>query len=52
MATLPLMMFYGQKLCTCFDVYKMYMDLPMFIHKRDHPGPSRAVKSAREAGWR
>ena len=30
----------------CFDAYKLYMDLPLFIHKRDHPG-TQARKRAR-----
>ena len=27
------MVFLGEKLCTCYDIYKLYMDLPFFIHK-------------------
>ena len=44
-ATLAQMMFHGlNERCTCYDVYKLYMALPI-IHKRAHPetgAPSRA----------
>ena len=47
--TLPQMVFLGEKLCTCYDIYKLYMDLPIFIHKR-HVGrsgrPGRSPASA------
>ena len=36
--TLPEMIYYGVNKCTCYDMYKFYMDLPIFIHKRDPPG--------------
>ena len=45
-ATLAEVMFHGlQQRCTCYDVYKLYMALPIVIHKRAHPetgAPSRA----------
>ena len=29
------MFYYGsEELCTAYDIYKLYMDLPIFIHKR------------------
>ena len=31
--TLAEMFYYGSELCTAYDIYKHYMDLPIFIHK-------------------
>ena len=28
------MFYYGSDLCTAYDIYKLYMDLPIFIHKQ------------------
>ena len=42
--TLPEMIFLGMKLCTCYDMYKLYMDLPIFIHKRQHSPDRRSVR--------
>ena len=41
------MTYLGVHLCTCFDIYKLYMDLPAFCHKRDPPGTRGAKKRAR-----
>ena len=27
------MFYYGSEVCTAYDIYKLYMDLPIFIHK-------------------
>ena len=45
--TLPEMMFWGEGLCTCYDVYKLYVDLPIVIKKREHSGTQRNRKKAR-----
>ena len=48
--SLPEMMFHGLACkCTCFDVYKLYVDLPIVVHKRDRAASSRASKRARTA---
>ena len=39
--TLAEMFFYGADLCTAYDIYKLYMDLPIFIHKQVRPGRRR-----------
>ena len=40
-ATLAQMMFHGlNERCTCYDVYKFYMALPIVVHKRHHPQTS------------
>ena len=31
--TLAEMFYYGSETCTAYDTYKLYMDLPIFIHK-------------------
>ena len=52
-ATLAQVMFHGlNEGCTCYDVYKFYMALPIVIHKRHHPQtgvPSRARKTITKA---
>ena len=46
--TLPEMTYLGVlHKCTCFDIYKLYMDLPVFCHKRDPPGTHRDKKRRR-----
>ena len=46
--TLPEMTYLGVlHKCTCFDIYKLYMDLPVFCHRRDPPGTHRAKKRRR-----
>ena len=42
--TLPQMMYWGFPLCTCYDVYKFYVDLPIIIHKRCHPGQKKTSR--------
>ena len=42
--TLPEMTYLGVDLCTCFDIYKLYLDLPLFCHRRDPPGTHGAKK--------
>ena len=27
------MFYYSRRMCTAYDIYKLYMDLPIFIHK-------------------
>ena len=27
------MFYYGSETCTAYDIYKLYMDLPIFLHK-------------------
>ena len=36
--TLAEMFYYGCDFCTAYDIYKLYMDLPIFIqkHRRQH----------------
>ena len=48
--TLPEMMHHGlaQK-GTCYDVYALYMDLPVVVRKRFHPGVIGDRKRARAA---
>ena len=31
--TLAEMFYHGSETCTAYDIYKLYMDLPIFIHK-------------------
>ena len=40
------MFYYGSEVCTAYDIYKLYMDLPIFIHMQvrqrcDWAGESR-----------
>ena len=28
------MFYYGRRMCTAYDIYKLYMDLPIFIRKQ------------------
>ena len=39
--TLAQMYYYGCDVCTAYDIYKLYMDLPIFIHKQVRPGRRR-----------
>ena len=48
--TLPEMTYLGVHLCTCFDIYKLYMDLPVFCHRRDPPGTHGAHRKRRRTG--
>ena len=34
--TLPEILFLGMEVCSVYDMYKLYMDLPIFCHKRTH----------------
>ena len=38
------MFYYGSEVCTAYDIYKLYMDLPIFAHKQ--------MKQARETRQR
>ena len=46
MVTLPEMIFYGETFCTRYDMYNLYMDLPIVIHKREHAGTYASRKRA------
>ena len=46
--TLPQMVFLGHKICPCYDIYKTYTDLPVFIHKKYHSGTQQLHKHARK----
>ena len=35
--TLAEMFYYGSEVCTAYDIYKLYMDLPIFAHKQVKP---------------
>jgi len=45
--TLPEMMYHAEGYCTCYDVYKLYVDLPIVVHKREPSGTQRNHKRAR-----
>ncbi len=49
--TLAEMYYYGVDLCTAFDIYKLYLDLPLFIHKISHPEKRRRVVGWRPGNW-
>ena len=40
--TLAQMYFVGRELCTAFDIYKLYLDLPLFISKAGHHARRRS----------
>ena len=40
--TLAQMYFVGRELCTAFDIYKLYLDLPLFISKARHHARRRS----------
>ena len=45
--TLPEMMYHAEGFCTCYDAYKLYVDLPIVVHKREHSGTQKNHKRAR-----
>ena len=48
--SLPEMMYRGlAQNCTCYDVYTLYMDFPVVVRKRFHPGVIGDRKRARTA---
>ncbi len=49
--TLAEMYYYGVDLCTAFDIYKLYLDLPLFMHKIGH-AEKRRGRMVQEKRWR
>ncbi len=49
--TLAEMYYYGVDLCTAFDIYKLYLDLPLFMHKIGH-AEKRRRRMVEEERWR
>ena len=47
MVTLAEMLFHGAPLCTCYDVYKLYVSFEIIVHRMDHSGTVQDRKKAR-----
>ncbi len=45
--TLAQLYYYGCDLCTAFDIYKLYLDLPIFLHARSRHSEQRGGVSRR-----
>ncbi len=45
--TLAQLYYYGCDLCTAFDIYKLYLDLPIFLHARSRNSEQRGGVSRR-----
>ena len=43
------MFWHGSETATAYDIYKLYLDLPVFIHKQRHSRASASSKANQKA---
>ena len=45
--TLAELFWFGKDLCSCYDIYRAYLSLPVWIQKRKHPASQNAPGTMR-----
>ena len=48
--TLSEAFWFGKDLCSCYDIYRWYLTLPVWIQKRHHPAPSQPERKLNSWG--
>ena len=48
--TLAEAFWFGKDLCSCYDIYRWYLTLELWIHKCDHPSSTNEAGMVRKAG--